>query len=130
MGIPIAAYSPVGRGWLTGQWRSVEDIPKNDMRLSMPRFQAENVEQNMKLVEAVEAIAKRKNATLAQVAIGWVCRQGAIPIPGSGKATRVAENSRPVDLTEEDLQEIQGILEKVPVAGGRYPKAHEKLLNG
>ena len=96
----------------------------------LSRFQPENFSQNLKLVEAVSQIAERKQVTLAQVAIGWVCAQGAIPIPGSTKAERVEENSRVVELSEEELEELSGILEKCLVEGERYGGVHERFLNG
>ncbi|KAK9389412.1 NADP-dependent oxidoreductase domain-containing protein [Lipomyces mesembrius] len=79
---------PVGRGWLTGELRMVDDLAENDFRRMLPRFNPENFDQNLKLVEAVGQIAKRKGETTAQVAIGWVCHQDAIPIPGSTKEAR------------------------------------------
>lgn len=95
----------------------------------LPRFKPEVFDQNFKLVEAVEHIAKRKGVTTAQVAIGWVCRQGAIPIPGSIREERVIENCAAASLTDEDMVEIQKILDTLPVCGERYGGAHEKLLN-
>lgn len=95
----------------------------------MPRFQPGVFEQNFKLTEAVEEIAKRKNVTVAQVAIGWVCRQGGIPIPGSIRTERIVENCKPAILTDEEMQEIQKILDRLPISGERYGGDHEKLLN-
>jgi pyridoxine 4-dehydrogenase len=129
VGIPIAAYSPVGRGFLTGELRSVEELPENDFRRMLPRFQPEVFEQNFKLVEAVERLAKRKGVTVAQVAIGWVCRQGAIPIPGSTKSKRIVENCKPGVLTDEDMAAIDKILKTLPIAGERYGGRWEKYLN-
>ena len=123
------AYSPVGRGWLTGEIRKLDDLPQNDFRRMMPRFKPDVFDQNFKLVEAVEQIAKRKGVTTAQVAIGWVCRQGAIPIPGSTRVERVMENCKVSSLTDEDMIEIQKILDTLPVSGGRYGGGHEKFLN-
>ncbi|KAK4111921.1 Aldo/keto reductase [Canariomyces notabilis] len=120
LGIPLIAYSPISRGWLTGGFHKPEDIPANDMRRILPRFQPGVFEKNFKLVEAVERIAKRRGTTVAQLAIAWVLRQGAIPIPGSTKD---------VPLTEQDLQEIQKLLDALPIAGERYGGQHEKLLN-
>lgn len=127
--IALVAYSPVSRGWLTGEFRKPEDIAENDLRRHFPRFQPGAFEQNFKLVEAVEGVAKRKGATVAQVAIAWVRRQGAIPIPGSRRVERVAENCQDVELSEDDLAEIQRLLESLPITGGRYPAAFESLLN-
>ena len=123
------AYSPVGRGWLTGEFRKLDDLPQNDFRRMMPRFKPEVFDQNFKLVEAVEQIAKRKGVTTAQVAIGWVSSQGAIPILGSTKIERVVQNSKVVPLTNEDMAEIQKNLETLPIAGERYGGANERLLN-
>ncbi|KAK4167858.1 putative pyridoxal reductase protein [Cladorrhinum sp. PSN259] len=127
--IPVVAYSPVGRGFLTGELHKLEDLPADDFRRMLPRFQPDAFEQNVKLVEAVEAIAKRKGVTMAQVAIGWVCRQGAIPIPGSTKVDRIVENCHPATLTDEEAVEIQKILDAFPVSGQRYGGVHEKFLN-
>lgn len=130
VGIPIAAYSPIGRGWLTGELRKFEDLAENDFRRMLPRFKPENFEQNSKLVEAVGQIAKRKGVTTAQVALGWVCRQGAIPIPGSTKEARIIENCTPALLTDDDMAEIQVILDTLPISGERYGGQHEAMLNG
>ncbi|KAI0161823.1 aldo/keto reductase [Hypoxylon sp. FL1284] len=130
LGIPIIAYSPVGHGWLTGGLRKLEDLPENDMRRMFPRFQPDVFDQNFKLVEAVESLAQRKGATVAQVAISWVRRQGTTPIPGSTKPERVVENCKDVPLDEADLAELQRIIDTVPVTGGRYPGMFEAELNG
>jgi pyridoxine 4-dehydrogenase len=128
--IPIAAYSPIGRGWLTGELRTIDDLPENDFRRMLPRFKPENFGQNLKLVEAVGQIAKHKGVNTAQVAIGWVCRQGAIPIPGSTKESRIIENCKPASLTDGDMAEIQKILDMLPISGERYGGRHEVMLNG
>ncbi|GAB7341764.1 hypothetical protein MBLNU457_g0096t1 [Dothideomycetes sp. NU457] len=130
LGIPVIAYSPIGRGLLSGDFRKLDDIPENDFRrVHMPRFQADAFDQNVKLVEAVEKVAQRKGFTTTQVAIAWVVRQGAIPIPGSSKMERVIQNSKAMELSDEDMKEIQGILGTMPVAGARHNPAHQKLLN-
>jgi pyridoxine 4-dehydrogenase len=126
--IPVLAYSPVGRGWLAGKYRTVDDLPK-DMRSMFPRLKPEVFDQNSKLVDAVEKIAKRKGIVTSQVAITWVHRQGAIPIPGSTDAGRIAMNSRIVELTDEDMSELQHAIDTLPIAGERYPAAHAKFLN-
>ena len=95
----------------------------------LPRLKPDVFDQNFKLVEAVEQIAKRKGVTTAQVAIGWVCRQGAIPIPGSARVERVIENCKAASLTDEDMAEIQKILDTLPISGERYGGVGEKLLN-
>lgn len=129
VGIALVAYSPIGRGWLSGDFRKLEDLPENDIRRRLPRFQPGVFEDNFKLVEAVEKVAKRKGATTAQVAIAWVRRQGAIPIPGTTKVNRVMENLKDVDLDENDLAEIQKILDAFPVQGQRYGGKFEELLD-
>ncbi|KAI2623050.1 aldo/keto reductase [Hypomontagnella submonticulosa] len=129
LGIPLIAYSPVGRGFLTGQLCKLEDLPENDWRRMLPRFQPDVFDQNLKLVEAVEGIAKRKGATVAQVAISWVRRQGAIPIPGSTKAERVIENCTDVPLSEEDMAELQKFMDTFPISGQRYGGKFEALLS-
>jgi pyridoxine 4-dehydrogenase len=123
------AYSPISRGWLTGDLRTIDDLAADDKRRMLPRFKPENFDQNFKLVEAVGKVAKRKGVTTAQVAIGWVCRVGGIPIPGSVRAERVIENSKPAALTEEDMAELQKILDTLTVSGERYGGPHEKFLN-
>ncbi|KAL7626104.1 hypothetical protein AAE478_002874 [Parahypoxylon ruwenzoriense] len=129
LGIPIAAYSPVSRGWLTGEIRKLDDLHQDDFRRMLPRFKPEAFHQNLKLVEAVEEIAKRKGVTTAQVAIGWVCRQGAIPIPGSTRVERVIENTKPASLTDEEMSKIQKILDTLSISGERYGGVQEKFLN-
>ncbi|KAI0119867.1 Aldo/keto reductase [Daldinia grandis] len=129
LGISIIAYSPISRGWLTGELRKLSDLPQDDFRHMLPRFQPEVFDQNFKLVEAVEQLAKSKGVTTAQVAIGWVIRHGAIPIPGSIRVERVIENTSPAELTDEEVVKIQRILDTLPVGGKRYGGAQEKLLN-
>ncbi|KAK0722103.1 NADP-dependent oxidoreductase domain-containing protein [Lasiosphaeria miniovina] len=129
LGIAIVAYGPVARGWLTGELTKLENLPANDMRRRLPRFQPEVFDQNYKLAEAVEAVAKRKGVTVAQVAIAWVRSHGTIPIPGSIRAERVIENCKEVSLSKGDLEELQTIMDTLPIAGQRYGGQHEKLLN-
>jgi pyridoxine 4-dehydrogenase len=110
--------------------RKLDDLAENDLRRMLPRFKPENFDQNLKLVDAVGQIAKRKGVTTAQVAIGWVCHQGAIPIPGSTKVARIIENCKPASLTDEDMAEIQETLDALPISGERYGGQHEAMLNG
>jgi pyridoxine 4-dehydrogenase len=128
--IPVIAYSPVGRGWLASKYRSLDDVPQDDMRRVFDRFKPEIVEQNLKFVDAVRQIAERKGLQTSQVAIAWVARQGAIPIPGSSNTDRVALNSKLEELSDEDMADLQKAAETFPVAGERYGGAHENLLNG
>lgn len=104
-GHPLVASSPLGRGFLTGQIRKFEDLPKDDFRHMNLRFQADAFDNNIRLVEAAEGIAKCKVVTVAQVAISWVRHQGAIPIPGSTTVERVLENYKYLPLSREDLDD-------------------------
>ncbi|CAK4032107.1 Hypothetical predicted protein [Lecanosticta acicola] len=127
-GIPIVAYSPIGRGLLTGQIRKFEDLPEDSMMRQFPRFQPENFPINLQLVHQVEALAKKRGVTPAQFAINWVRalskRPGMpvfIPIPGATTSERVIENSKTFDLTDAEMTEIDSILAKFKPAGDRYP---------
>lgn len=130
--IPIIAYSPVGRGFLSGKIHSLDDMAPNDMRRHFPRFQPAVFDQNLRLVEAVETIAHRKGVSLAAVAIAWVAAQGALVLPGASTAEQVVENcgATEVRLSEKELTEIRGLLDTLPVAGPRYGGHFEALLNG
>ncbi|KAE8167221.1 NADP-dependent oxidoreductase domain-containing protein [Aspergillus tamarii] len=130
-GIPIIAYSPIGRGMLTGQFKKFDDVPQGSLVLSFnfPRFRRENFEKNVQLVEKVEEIAKKKGCTPAQLAINWTRalsrRPGMptiIPIPGATTAERVEENSKLIDITDAEMAEIDDILTNFTPAGGRYPE--------
>lgn len=127
--IPVVGYSPLDRGWLTGQFKTLDDLPKNDVRNHYPRFQPGNFEKNVKLAEAVEHVAKKKGTTSAQVAIAWVQQQGVLPIPGSTKVPRVLENTKSVKLTKEETEELEEALSKATVSGSRYPEMFQGHLN-
>lgn len=127
LGIPIIAYSPLGRGILSGQIKSLDDIPEDDFRRTLPRFSPENFPKNLELVAEVEKMAKRKGCTAGQIALAWVKSQSEkdgnpviIPIPGTVTVNRVQENLVHVDLSDSDLQEVDSILESFPPSGGRY----------
>ncbi|KAI0852907.1 putative aldo/keto reductase [Daldinia vernicosa] len=126
--IPIIAYSPVGRGFLTGQIKSLEDV-KPELR-SWPWFQPGNFEVNLQLASQVEELAKKKGVTPAQLAISWTIRlsswrKGApktiIPIPGATTVARIDENAVQVDISDEEMAQIDATLSKVKPSGGRYP---------
>ncbi|KAI1409323.1 Aldo/keto reductase [Hypoxylon sp. FL1857] len=127
-GIPLVAYSPIGRGLLTGQIKKLEDIPTDSRLRAFPRFQPGNFEINVQLVHQVEAMAKKKGCTPAQLAINWTRaisrRPGMptiIPIPGATTAARVEENSKLFELTDEEMAEIDATLAKFTPSGERYP---------
>lgn len=127
--IPIVAYSPIGRGFLTGEIKKPEDIPEGDMRKTMPRFQGANFEKNLDLVKELDKVAKQKGCTSAQLAISWVKYMSSeigvpvIPIPGATKQERVAENSKDVTLTSDDAAEIRSVLQSITISGQRYGEA-------
>ncbi|TVY75803.1 Pyridoxal reductase [Lachnellula suecica] len=127
--IPVVGYSPLDRGWLTGQLKTLEDLPKDDIRHYYPRFQPGNFEKNVKLAEFVEQVAVKKGVTSAQVAIAWVQQQGVLPIPGSTKVERVLENAKRVQLTEAEAAELENALGKATVSGARYPEMFQAHLN-
>jgi pyridoxine 4-dehydrogenase len=129
LGIPLVAYSPMGSGWLTGQFKTLDDLPAGDYRHRFPRFQPGAFERNVKLAEVVETVAKRKGATAAQVAIAWVRRHGVLAIPGATKVSRVEENCKFVDLTDAEAAELQEAVDHTAVVGDRYPEAAKKHLS-
>ncbi|KAF7537285.1 hypothetical protein G7054_g3832 [Neopestalotiopsis clavispora] len=129
LAIPLVGYSPLDRGWLTGQFKTLDDIPENDFRRFYPRFQPGNFEKNVKLAEVVEQVAKKKSCTSAQVAIAWVQQQGVLPIPGSSKVSRVLENTTSVELSEVEAAELQQALDATKIEGDRYPEVFHEYLN-
>ncbi|KZT71736.1 Aldo/keto reductase [Daedalea quercina L-15889] len=124
LGIAVVAYSPLGRGFLTGSIKSVDDLPENDIRRRLTRFGEEYIKHNLTLVEALKAVAVKKGCTPGQLSIAWVGSLGpnVIPLPGSSKKERTLENlaGGDVQLTEADLAEINGIIAKYEVKGDRY----------
>jgi aryl-alcohol dehydrogenase-like predicted oxidoreductase len=134
LGIGFVAYSPLGRGFLTGRFRSIDDLPPDDYRRNSPRFQGENFQRNLDLVEKVEAIARRKKCTPSQLAIAWVLARGddIVPIPGTKQRKYLEENLRALDveLTPADLEEIDDVAPKGAAAGERYHEAGMRTING
>jgi aryl-alcohol dehydrogenase-like predicted oxidoreductase len=133
LGVGFVAYSPLGRGFLTGQFNSPEDLAKGDRRRIFPRFQEENFKRNAELVERVRAIADRKGCTPAQLALAWVLAQGddVVPIPGTKRRKFLEENARAVEIeiTSEELREIDEIARPGAAAGERYPEAALRAVN-
>jgi aryl-alcohol dehydrogenase-like predicted oxidoreductase len=134
LGIGFVAYSPLGRGFLTGQIRRFEDLPEDDFRRTSPRFQGENFERNLRLVRRIEQMAAGKGCTPAQLALAWVMARGqdVVPIPGTKRRKYLEENAAAmaVDLTKDDLSRIDEIAPKGATAGTRYAEAGMALLNG
>ncbi|KAK8057088.1 Aldo/keto reductase [Apiospora saccharicola] len=128
LGIPVVAYSPLDRGWLTGELKRRQDLAPDDYRHGFPRFQPGNFEKNVRLAELVADLARARGYTSSKVALAWVKRQGAIPIPGSTKAKRVEENCKEVVLSDEDVEALQKKVDEVEIVGHRYPELfHEHL---
>jgi aryl-alcohol dehydrogenase-like predicted oxidoreductase len=134
LGIGFVAYSPLGRGFLTGRFRRFEDLPADDYRRNSPRFQAENFQRNLDLVKKVEEIAKEKNCKPSQLALAWVLAQGKdiVPIPGTKRRKYLEENAAAVDinLTQEDLRRIEDVFPSGAASGERYPEHMMALVNG
>ncbi len=134
LGIGFVAYSPLGRGFLTGRFRTFKDLPEEDYRRNSPRFQGENFQKNLDLVERVEEIAKRKHCTPAQLALAWLLAQGddIVPIPGTKQRRYLEENLRSleVELTPLDLEQIEEVAPRGAAAGDRYHEAGMKTING
>jgi aryl-alcohol dehydrogenase-like predicted oxidoreductase len=126
LGIGFVAYSPLGRGFLTGQFRRFEDLPADDYRRHSPRFQAENFQKNLDLVQRVEEIAREKNCKPAQLALAWVLAQGddIVPIPGTKKRKYLEENAAAdsIKLSKDDLRRIDEAFPPDSAAGDRYPE--------
>jgi aryl-alcohol dehydrogenase-like predicted oxidoreductase len=131
LGIAFVAYSPLGRGFLTGQFKSIDDLAPDDWRRNNPRFQGENFQRNLDLVARVETIAKTKGCSPAQLAIAWLLSRGSdiIPIPGSTRAERVEENAAAatIKLTPDEIASLDAVGSSV--AGNRYPEGGMKTIN-
>jgi aryl-alcohol dehydrogenase-like predicted oxidoreductase len=125
LGIGFVAYSPLGRGFLSGRISSPDDLDPDDFRRNNPRFQGENFDRNLELVEQVREIAEEKGATPAQLALAWVLRRGddVVPIPGTKRVHYLEENARAaeVELSDHDLARIEEAFPKNATAGDRYP---------
>jgi aryl-alcohol dehydrogenase-like predicted oxidoreductase len=133
LGIGFVAYSPLGRGFLTGRFTSPDDLPADDWRRTNPRFQGENFYRNLELVHRVEALAARKKCTPAQLALAWLLAQGddIVPIPGSKVRARLEENIHAADitLTQAELDELDAVAPRGVAAGTRYTEGGMKAVN-
>ncbi|MGF6154975.1 aryl-alcohol dehydrogenase-like predicted oxidoreductase [Ensifer sp. KUDG1] len=133
LGIGFVPYSPLGRGMLTGAIRKTEDLEADDFRRSLPRFQAENLDANVRQVETLQALAKEKGVTAAQLALAWVINQGdfIVPIPGARKLDHLEQNAAAADitLTAEESSRLAEALSPALVAGKRYTDASLALTN-
>ncbi len=133
MGIAFVPYSPLGRGFLTGQIKKFEDFAEDDYRRHSPRFQGENFNKNLALVKKIEEIAKAKDCTPSQLALAWVLAQGdfIFPIPGTKRVKYIEENAGAANITlsQKELQQLAEVFTKDAVAGLRYPEAMMKSVN-
>jgi aryl-alcohol dehydrogenase-like predicted oxidoreductase len=131
--IGFVAYSPLGRGFLTGQLKSHDDFAADDYRRTSPRFQGENFAKNLELVEKIKAIAERKGNTAGQLALAWVMSQGddIVPIPGTKRMKYLEENiaAQDVVISESEQAEIDDALPRGAASGERYPDAMMKIIN-
>ncbi len=133
LGIGFVPFSPLGRGFLTGQLKSPEDFPADDLRRGSPRFQGENFQRNLDLVQRIDEIASTKGLKPSQLALAWVLAQGEdiVPIPGTKRRTYLEENvaAIKVQLTLEDFQRIDEVAPHGIAAGPRYPERLMKMVN-
>jgi aryl-alcohol dehydrogenase-like predicted oxidoreductase len=133
LGIGFVAYSPLGRGFLTGRFRTIDDLPPDDYRRQSPRFQGENFQRNLDLVRRVEEIARRKRCTPSQLALAWVLARGEdiVPIPGTKQRKYLEENTRAieVELSAGDLEEIDEVAPVGVAAGERYNATSMKTID-
>ena len=133
LGIAFVAYSPLGRGFLTGQIKNFNDFAEDDFRRTSPRFQGENFNKNLKLVKKIEAISKEKNCTPSQLALAWVMAQKdfIFPIPGTKRTKHLEENVKSIDieLSQQDLEQIEQVFPKNAASGLRYTEAGMKTVN-
>ena len=134
LGIGFVAYAPLGRGFLTGQFKRFEDFAPDDYRRHSPRFQGDNFQKNLDLVKRIEEIADEKKCTTAQLALAWVLAQGdgVVPIFGTKRRPYLEENLRALDieLSAEELKRINEIAPRGAVAGERYSENMKQLVNG
>jgi aryl-alcohol dehydrogenase-like predicted oxidoreductase len=124
LGIGLVGYSPLGRGFLSGRIHSIDDLEAGDFRRANPRFQGENFQKNLELVERVEELAAAKGCTAAQIALAWVLAQGEdiVPIPGTTRVKNLEENvaALDVELSDEELRDLEAVFPKGAAAGDRY----------
>jgi aryl-alcohol dehydrogenase-like predicted oxidoreductase len=134
LGIALVAYSPLGRGFLGGRFRSVDDLAPDDWRRGNPRFQGEQFSRNLSIADRLQELAEEKDRTPAQLALAWLLRrhEDVIPIPGTSSIARLVENTSAadVDLSEQDLNRIEHALPKGSVEGERYAPEMMRIING
>ena len=131
LGIGFVAYSPVGRGFLSGDIRSPDDFPENDFRRSIPRFQGEQFYKNIELLNAIKELAEAKNITAVQLAIAWIISKGFVPIPGTKRRKYIEENiaAANVNLSAEELSQLEAIVPLGLSTGDRYEAVGMSMVN-
>ena len=133
LGIGFVAYSPLGRGFLSGRFKKPEDLPPDDYRRNNPRFQGENFSRNLTLANAVQTLAREKKITASQLALAWVLAQGddIVPIPGTKRRRYIEENAKATEvvLSPEELRRIDRAIPRNSASGLRYPEAGMKRVN-
>jgi aryl-alcohol dehydrogenase-like predicted oxidoreductase len=133
LGIALVAYSPLGRGFLAGRIRKLDDLAENDWRRNNPRFQGENFAKNVAVADRVQELARKRDCTPAQLALAWLLsRPGVIPIPGTSSDARLVENAHAteVHLSASEIAQLEQAVPRGAAAGDRYDPAMQKLVNG
>ncbi|MGO4878033.1 aldo/keto reductase [Pedobacter psychrotolerans] len=131
LGISFVAYSPLGRGFLSGQIRTINDLPANDFRRSIPRFQEAYFHKNIELVDAIEAMAADKNITATQLGLAWMMNKGIIPIPGTKRRKYLAQNiaAAAIQLSESDVSKLESIIPLGTDTGDAYDEFSMGLID-
>jgi aryl-alcohol dehydrogenase-like predicted oxidoreductase len=131
LGIGFVAYSPLGRGFLSGQIRSIDDLPENDFRRAIPRFQEKYFHKNIELVEAIESLAAEKNITSSQLALAWIINKGIVPIPGTKRRKYLEQNisASTIQLSESDVLKLESIVPLGTDTGAPYDEFSMGLLD-
>ena len=133
LGIGFVAYSPLGRGFLSGRYRSIDDLDQGDWRRMNPRFEGENFQKNLGVVDKVQEIAKNRGVTPSQLALAWLLvRENVTPIPGTTRLARLEENlsAAEIRLSADEIVAIEAVAPKGVAAGTRYPEASMTVLDG
>jgi aryl-alcohol dehydrogenase-like predicted oxidoreductase len=131
LGIGFVAYSPLGRGFLSGQIKSLNDLPENDFRRAIPRFQGTQFDKNIELVKAIEAMAEEKNVTSSQLALAWIMSKGILPIPGTKRRKYVEQNiaATALDLSDAELAHLESIVPLGTDTGAPYDEFSMSLID-
>ena len=134
LGVGFVAYSPLGRGFLTGRFSAVSDLPANDVRSDYPRFSRENFQHNLRLTERLRELAKRRGATAAQLALAWLLDRDEhlVPLFGTTSRERLEENlgASAIELTAREREELESVFAPAAIAGARYPEDRMRSVNG